>query len=1004
MTQSILSPTGENPQAASVKISQHILVSAAVSSNVEGFQEAVCYLEQDPETVVEKLLERLYVIQEKASNMMREEYADILEQVNVKVQSAHEGPKHLRRELDRLQSELIGYLDVLPIFTFNGSSYDYVLMSRYLFKLLDMTSDEKAFTVKRNNAYLCICTSRLRFLDIMLFLSPGTSYDAFLLTYSSRTSQGGAERKSHFPYEHVTSFEVLNGPFPEYKDFHSTLKNCNTLEASYLQYQAYLSEGLSEEQALNRMSLQNPPPTGQDEYEALRKDFFARGFTKLSDLLIAYNIQDVQPMIGAITNLYEFYLSLGVSILKQSITVAGVSRALIYRTAKESNVGFSLFHPKDASLHKLLSQGIIGGASLIFHRHQERDVTYLRGNSGPKTKSVVTWDANSLYLGAMGFDQPVGCYLHRRAENDFKPQRRQRYVISFMWLDFLAYKKKIFIAHALNQGREVTTNSGLKVDGFHHVTQTVFQFDGCYFHGCACVKIDPQDKKKMKQFQLRKESTQRRNALLQEGGYNLVIMKECRFRDMIKQNFELREFVHRWDPTFDNRGKPLEHDDVLKAIREGKMFGFVSASVYLPKATAGPLSAQEMYSIFPPVFTNKFVNFADIGRFSQRETVRSQVIEKIRLVIKRYFQQCKLDATPPNEAEFLKLIGKISFVAPPGQRLLVSLMNCDQIVISTDLLCWYLEHNFSVKIHEVIEYRKSKCLKPFVKMVSKARQEAPPDSIQNKTMKVLGNSAFGSVLLNRQKHNEVIYCNEATLLKRLNDPRFRKMQELSEGLYEVVMAPKSIRMDIPIQIGIQILGVAKRIMLSFVYDFLDVLVARCHLRILATDTDSVICSLAATTIDDVIKEESKEWYHKQLYGCHDIATEQISHLTNVGYFGRKCCVAHERADSKFPLYFKVENTAHAFCGLNAKTYCLRGEDKKVKFSCKGLQRNKMTRAWERYTAVLKTGIKDGVENISFRAFQGRVFSFKQKRLGLSKKYWKMRVLDDSISTEPLQLT
>ena len=230
------------------------------------------------------------------------------------------------------------------------------------------------------------------------------------------------------------------------------------------------------------------------------------------------------------------------------------------------------------------------------------------------------------------------------------------------------------------------------------------------------------------------------------------------------------------------------------------------------------------------------------------------------------------------------------------------------------------------------------------------------------------------------------------------------MQELSEGLYEMVMAPREVVMDVPLQIGLQILSVSKKIMLRFVYDFLDVLVARCHLRILATDTDSIISSLAASDIDDVIKEERREWYHKQLYDCHDVTTAEISHLVNVGYFPRRCCSEHARADSKFPLFFKVENHAEAYCGLNAKTYCLRGKGDIVKFSSKGLQKSRMTTPWDKYTSVLRTGIKDGVENISFRVFQNRVFTFKQKRLGLTKKYWKAQVLSDGISTTPLTLT
>ena len=137
---------------------------------------------------------------------------------------------------------------------------------------------------------------------MMLFLSQGTTYDQFLLSYSST-----AQRKSHFPYEKVTSFEVLNTGFPQYSDFYSTLKGHNTLEAGYLQYQALLNEGMSEREALSKMSLKKPLLTGEEEYRNLCEEFYDRGYTKLADLLMAYNIQDVEPMVDGIQNLYEFY-------------------------------------------------------------------------------------------------------------------------------------------------------------------------------------------------------------------------------------------------------------------------------------------------------------------------------------------------------------------------------------------------------------------------------------------------------------------------------------------------------------------------------------------------------------------------------------------------------------------------------------------------------------------------------------------------------------------------
>ena len=58
---------------------------------------------------------------------------------------------------------------------------------------------------------------------------------------------------------------------------------------------------------------------------------------------------------------------------------------------------------------------------------------------------------------------------------------------SIMWLEHLAKKEKIFIQHARNDREKVI--KGYKVDGFCQKMNTVYEFNGCYFHGCPdCFK------------------------------------------------------------------------------------------------------------------------------------------------------------------------------------------------------------------------------------------------------------------------------------------------------------------------------------------------------------------------------------------------------------------------------------------------------------------------------------------------------------------------------------
>ncbi len=54
--------------------------------------------------------------------------------------------------------------------------------------------------------------------------------------------------------------------------------------------------------------------------------------------------------------------------------------------------------------------------------------------------------------------------------------------------------------------------------------------------------------------------------------------------------------------------------------------------------------------------------------------------------------------------------------------------------------------------------------------------------------------------------------------------------------------------------------------------------------------------------------------------------------------------------------------------------------------------------------VLETGKKDGVENIGFRVYDGKVYTYRQDRRGLTQPYWKSILKQDGISTEPHAMT
>ena len=87
---------------------------------------------------------------------------------------------------------------------------------------------------------------------------------------------------------------------------------------------------------------------------------------------------------------------------------------------------------------------------------------------------MVGYDANALYLWAIGQDMPEGVFARRRADN-FRPEFRDRYMQAFNWLNYLNRYDGKHISHARNNGKEVKIGK-YPVDGFDSTTNTVYQF------------------------------------------------------------------------------------------------------------------------------------------------------------------------------------------------------------------------------------------------------------------------------------------------------------------------------------------------------------------------------------------------------------------------------------------------------------------------------------------------------------------------------------------------
>ena len=108
-----------------------------------------------------------------------------------------------------------------------------------------------------------------------------------------------------------------------------------------------------------------------------------------------------------------------------------------------------------------------------------------------------------------------------------------------------------------------------------------------------------------------------------------------------------------------------------------------------------------------------------------------------------------------------------------------------------------------------MEFIPHKCFTDFTEKVSNARQQGdldPATSIIADTMKLLGNSGYGSLIMNKEKHQSTVYVRgKSQACLKVNEPIFKTLAEINDDIFELQLSKKNITLDLPIILGYFIL-------------------------------------------------------------------------------------------------------------------------------------------------------------------------------------------------------
>ena len=338
-------------------------------------------------------------------------------------------------------------------------------------------------------------------------------------------------------------------------------------------------------------------------------------------------------------------------------------------------------------------------------------------------------------------------------------------------------------------------------------------------------------------------------------------------------------------------------------------------------------------------------------------------------------------AVPQHMHDYLQQSGRKRF---PEQPKLLGVMSAKKILLYAPLLVWYLNRGLKLTaVYRTIDYEPREIFSWFVNEVANNRRKGDADkdkALLAEVFKLLGNSAYGKFIEAVERHTNTIYtCDEEEVDKSLRSARFKTLEEIGPAS-KVELRKSKITIDRPFQVGIVVYQLAKLRMLQFYYEFLDFYLDRRDFELIQMDTDSMYFALSRERLEDAIRPGYETQFEEE----------------------KKRWLAWDKWSNREPGLFKLEKEATSGIALCSKCYHMEDQATgKAKVSSKGVNKRQNEMRRERFERAL-AGDRDVVVNRGFRMRDGSMYTYEQRKLGLSAYYDKRWVLPDGIHTEPLE--